>query len=53
LFLTELCDLLGLPHADPASATTEGNDYLFERVARESGRDGVTSLMFVCKLFRA
>ncbi len=29
LFLTELCDLLGLAHADPASATTEGNDYVF------------------------
>lgn len=43
LFLTELCDLLGLPHADPASATTEGNDYVFERVVREAGREGSVS----------
>ncbi|MDF1632076.1 DNA methyltransferase [Mycoplana sp. MJR14] len=43
LFLTELCDLLGLPHADPASATTEGNAYVFERVVKETGRDGATS----------
>jgi hypothetical protein len=43
LFLTELCDLLGLPHADPASATTEGNDYVFERAVRENGRDGSAS----------
>jgi hypothetical protein len=43
LFLTELCDLLGLPHADPASATTEGNDYVFERAVRENGRDGSVS----------
>jgi len=43
LFLTELTDLLGLPHPDPASATTEGNDYVFERVVKEVARDGSTS----------
>lgn len=43
LFLTELCDLLGLPHANPASAAHETNDYVFERVVRESARDGVVS----------
>ncbi len=32
LFLTELCDVLGLPHPDPAGATRERNDYVFERV---------------------
>lgn len=31
LFLTELCDVLGLPHPDPAGATNEYNDYVFER----------------------
>ncbi|WP_333783833.1 class I SAM-dependent DNA methyltransferase [Rhizobium etli] len=31
LFLTELCDVLGLAHPDPASATHELNDYVFER----------------------
>ncbi|TCM58534.1 type II restriction/modification system DNA methylase subunit YeeA [Rhizobium sp. PP-F2F-G48] len=40
LFLTELCDLLGLPHAQPAAASTEANDYVFERVVREPNRDG-------------
>lgn len=44
LFLTELCDLLGLPHADPASATTEGNDYVFERAVKEVARDGSASM---------
>jgi hypothetical protein len=43
LFLTELCDLLGLPHAEPASADHEGNDYVFERVVREVARDGTSS----------
>ncbi|SER56735.1 DNA methyltransferase [Rhizobium sp. NFR03] len=40
LFLTELCDLLGLPHAQPAAASTEANDYVFERVVREPNREG-------------
>lgn len=40
LFLTELCDLLNLPHAEPASAAHEENDYVFERVVKEPGRDG-------------
>jgi hypothetical protein len=31
LFLTELCDVLDLPHPDVASATHERNDYVFER----------------------
>jgi hypothetical protein len=40
LFLTELCDLLDLPHPDPASAAHDENDYVFERVVKEPGRDG-------------
>ncbi|WP_083638849.1 class I SAM-dependent DNA methyltransferase [Rhizobium oryziradicis] len=43
LFLTELCDLLGLPHADPASAAHENNDYVFERAVKEVARDGSAS----------
>ncbi|SUB00165.1 Type I restriction-modification system methyltransferase subunit [Pannonibacter phragmitetus] len=43
LFLTELCDLLGLPHPDPASAAHEQNDYVFERAVRETARDGSSS----------
>jgi SAM-dependent methyltransferase len=43
LFLTELCDLLDLPHADPASAAHEDNDYVFERVVKDTARDGSVS----------
>lgn len=43
LFLTELCDALGLPHPEPASAAHETNDYVFERVVREAGREGSVS----------
>ncbi|WP_317208267.1 class I SAM-dependent DNA methyltransferase [Rhizobium halophilum] len=32
-----------MPHPDPASATTETNDYVFERVVKEVARDGSTS----------
>jgi len=32
LFLTELCDLIGVDHPAPAGATHERNDYVFERV---------------------
>jgi len=31
LFLTELCDVLEVPHADPARAENEQNAYVFER----------------------
>jgi hypothetical protein len=44
LFLTELCDLLGLAHPDPASAAHEDNAYVFERVVKETARDGTASL---------
>ncbi len=40
LFLTELCDVIGVPRPDPAGATTERNDYVFERAVRRS--DGST-----------
>lgn len=43
LFLTELCDALDLPHPEPASAAHETNDYVFERVVREAGREGSVS----------
>jgi hypothetical protein len=43
LFLGELCAALGLPPPDPASATTEPNDYVFERAVREISRDGSSS----------
>ncbi len=31
LFLTELCDVLDVPKPDPAEASSEHNDYVFER----------------------
>jgi hypothetical protein len=42
--LTELCDVLGLPHPDPAGATTENNAYVFERSVKETQPDGTSSL---------
>jgi hypothetical protein len=43
LFLTELCGALGLGLPDPASATTEENDYVFERLVIFKEFDGSTS----------
>jgi hypothetical protein len=40
LFLTELCDALGLPHPDPADASHERNDYVFERAVTRHRDDG-------------
>ncbi|WP_309298817.1 class I SAM-dependent DNA methyltransferase [Hansschlegelia plantiphila] len=40
LFLSELTDALGVPRPEPASAQAEDNDYVFERIVREPGRDG-------------
>jgi hypothetical protein len=40
LFLTELCDVLDLPHPDPAGASHERNDYVFERVVTRRRDDG-------------
>jgi len=40
LFLSELCDTLDLPRPDPAQATHERNDYVFERVVTRHRDDG-------------
>jgi hypothetical protein len=40
LFLTELCDVLGVPRPDPAAASTEENDYVFERAVKGQATDG-------------
>ncbi len=40
LFLTELCDLIGVDHPEPAGATHERNDYVFERVVTRHKDDG-------------
>ncbi len=43
MFLTELCEVLDVPRPDPANATTENNDYVFERAVARTGRDGTKS----------
>lgn len=43
LFLSELCAALGLTPPDPANAAAHTNDYVFERVVRETARDGSVS----------
>ena len=43
LFLIGLCDALDLPRPEPASASTESNDYVFERAVRDTLRDGSPS----------
>ncbi|MFG1393731.1 class I SAM-dependent DNA methyltransferase [Xanthobacter agilis] len=43
LFLSELASVLDLPRPDPAGASHDGNDYVFERVVREIARDGTVS----------
>jgi hypothetical protein len=40
LFLTELCDVLGVAHPDPAEASSELNDYVFERRVERVTADG-------------
>jgi len=42
MFLTELCALLDVPQPDPAGDPLT-NDYVFERVVKEQGRDGTIS----------
>ncbi|SDU33946.1 hypothetical protein SAMN05428979_3080 [Stappia sp. ES.058] len=43
MFLTELCDVIGVPHPDNAGATHSANDYVFERTVQETARDGRVS----------
>src|SRR5579859_7085382 len=43
LFLSELCDVLGVARPGPASATTETNDYVFERVVQNLDAEGSIS----------
>jgi hypothetical protein len=42
LFLSELCDVLGVARPDP-SGDVETNDYVLERVVKETARDGSVS----------
>ena len=40
MFLTELCDLLELPHPDPAGADNAFNKYVFDRAITRQKPDG-------------
>ena len=43
LFLTELCDVLGVPRPDPSGADTRDHAYVFERAVTFVDGDGTTS----------
>jgi hypothetical protein len=43
LFLTELCDVLGVPHPDPTVAEEPQNAYVFEKNVIFNNGDGTTS----------
>ena len=43
LFLTELCDVLGVPRPEPAQPDDTLNAYVFERAVTFDNRDGSTS----------
>jgi hypothetical protein len=43
MFLSELCDVLGVQRPDPAGADRELNDYVFERAVRPRGGDAATA----------
>jgi hypothetical protein len=44
LFLTEFCDVLGVVHPDPAGASHEFNDYVFERRVKRHLADGTSEI---------
>jgi hypothetical protein len=51
LFLTELCDLLGVPHPEPSLPENARNAYVFDRDVTFTNGDGTTSTGFadMCK----
>ena len=44
LFLSELCDVIGVPHPDPATPDTSENEYVFERSVTFHHGDGTSSI---------
>ena len=44
LFLTELCDILGVPKPEPTRPKVEENAYVFERDVKFQNLDGTTSI---------
>ncbi|OYW30460.1 MAG: restriction endonuclease subunit M, partial [Caulobacter sp. 12-67-6] len=43
MFLSELCDVLGVPRPDPAGAARDLNDYVFERAVSSTTLDGASA----------
>ena len=43
MFLSELCDVIGVARPDPAEADRKTNDYVFERAVRPRSSDGGTA----------
>jgi len=43
MFLSELCDLIGVSRPDPAGIEREHNDYVFERAVRRRASDEIMS----------
>ena len=41
MFLTELCELIGVGRPEPAGTTTSHNDYVFERAVRPRDSDDI------------
>lgn len=47
LFISELCDLIGVPHPDPSTPDNSKNAYVFERSITFQDGDGKTSPGFI------
>lgn len=43
MFLSELCDVLGVSRPDPSGAERDRNDYVFERAVRSTTLDGASA----------
>jgi len=47
LFLTELCDLLNVPHPNPSVPDESKNNYVFDRAITATNPDGTTTPNFI------
>lgn len=47
LFLSELCDLLGVPHPDPATPDESKNIYVFDKTVTFRATDNSTSTGYI------
>ncbi len=47
MFLSELCDIIGVPRPDPTSPDTAKNRYVFDRAITRINQDGSTSTNYI------